>query len=139
VIKLNGKALLIAAMLCSAIGFASCSSTPTTNTGNVVVTNKNKPANTAPANTTKTETVATGDKTGVPECDEYIEKYEACLTSIGEKYPQVQPSLKSAFEAQRKGFKDAAASPSGKETLPGVCKQAIESAKESTKAYACKW
>lgn len=134
-IKLNGKILLIAAMICSTIGFSSCGSTPTTNTNAVVVTNTNKPA----SDVAKTDKPASGDKLGIPECDEYIEKYETCLTSIAEKYPQVQPSLKSAFEAQRKGFKDAAASPQGKETLPGVCKQAIESAKTATSAYACKW
>ena len=78
--KLNGKALLIAALLCSVIGFASCSSAPSNNTA--VVVNNSKPANTAPANTAKTETATTGDKTGVPECDEYIEKYEAKILGL---------------------------------------------------------
>ena len=142
--KLNGKALLIAAMLCSAIGFSSCNSAATTNTGNNAVVTNTKPANTVssntvPGNTTKTETVATGDKIGVPECDEYVEKYEICLTSIADKYPQVAPNLKTAFEAQRKGFKDAASTPQGKTALAGQCKQFIESAKQSTSAYACKW
>ncbi len=142
-IKLTGKILVIAAMLCVSIGFAGCDSAPTNTT--TAGANANKPANSAPKSDTstteapKTDTAATGDKVGVAECDEYIEKYEACLTSIGEKYPQVQPGLQQAFETQRKGFKDAAASPSGKATLADVCKKAIESAKESTKMYACKW
>jgi hypothetical protein len=139
VFKLYGKSLVLAALLCSTIVFANCSSTPTTNgSNNTVVVNSNnnaKPSTDAP----KTGTTTTAAKTGVPECDEYIEKYETCLTSIGEKYPQVQPSLKAAFEAQRKGFTDAAAHPESKASLATSCKQAIETAKQSTSAYACKW
>ncbi|MET0751811.1 MAG: hypothetical protein ABWZ66_00435 [Pyrinomonadaceae bacterium] len=134
--KLNGKALLIAALLCSAIGFASCTAeTPKNTATNDGVSSPKQPT----GNTAKTETASTGEKTGVPECDEYVEKYEICLTSIAEKYPQVAPNLKTAFEAQRKGFKDAASTPQGKTALAGQCKQFIESAKQSTSAYACKW
>lgn len=134
--KLNGKALLIAALLCSAIGFASCTAETSKNTAtNDGVSSPKQPTN----NAAKTETASTGEKTGVPECDEYVEKYEICLTSIAEKYPQVAPNLKTAFEAQRKGFKDAASTPQGKTALAGQCKQFIESAKQSTSAYACKW
>jgi hypothetical protein len=134
--KLNGKALLIAAMLCCTIGFASCNQSETAkNSAN----NGGVSSPKQPTNGTKTETVSTGEKTGVPECDEYVEKYEICLTSIAEKYPQVAPNLKTAFEAQRKGFKDAASTPQGKTALAGQCKQFIESAKQSTSAYACKW
>jgi hypothetical protein len=126
-------------MICSTIAFSNCSSAPSSNNGNVVVTNSN--STTKPAgDTTKTETATTsGDKIGVPECDEYIEKYETCLTSIADKYPQIHPNLKTAFEAQRKGFKDAASTPQGKTALAGQCKQFIDSAKQATSAYACKW
>lgn len=136
-IKLNGKILLIAAMICSTIGFSSCGSTPTTNSNNAVVVssaNNAKPAvNDAPKTTT------TGDSVGVAECDEYIAKYEVCLTDIAKKAPQAEPMLKSSFEQQRKAFKDAAATPQGKEGLAKACKQAIETAKQTTTAYACKW
>ena len=134
-IKLNKNALLIAVLLVSTIGFASCSSAPTTtNSGNNAVV-VNKPAN-ATTNVTKTETT-TGDKIGVAECDEYIEKYEACINS---KVPEAQRAmLKTSFEAQRKAFKDAAANPQAKAGLATGCKQAIETAKQSTSAYACAW
>lgn len=141
-IKLYGKFLVLAAMICSTIAFSNCSTTTTTtNNANVVVTNSNANSTTKPASdATKTETATTsGDKVGVPECDEYIEKYETCLTSIADKYPQIHPNLKTAFEAQRKGFKDAASTPQGKTALAGQCKQFIESAKQATSAYACKW
>ena len=134
-IKLNKNALLIAVLLVGTIGFASCSSAPTTtNSGNNAVV-VNKPAN-ATTNVTKTETT-TGDKIGVAECDEYIEKYEACINS---KVPEAQRTmLKTSFEAQRKAFKDAAANPQAKAGLATGCKQAIETAKQSTSAYACAW
>jgi hypothetical protein len=80
-----------------------------------------------------------GDSVGVPECDEYIKKYEACLTKIAAKAPQVEGPMKSAFQAQRNGFKTAASTPQGKATLASTCKQAMETAKSSTAAYSCDW
>lgn len=140
--------LAVTALFCFAIFAAACGA-PAANTaaGN---TNA-KPATNAPANTAtntstseapktdapKTETAA--DSVGVPECDEYIKKYEACLTSIAAKAPAAAPGLKSAFEAQRNGFKQAASTSAGKSSLAGVCKQAIETAKTATSAYACTW
>ena len=134
-IKLNKNALLIAVLLIGTIGFAGCSSAPTTtNSGNTAVV-VNKPANTKP-DVTKTETTM-DDKIGVAECDEYIEKYEACINS---KVPEAQRAmLKSSFEAQRNAFKTAAANPQAKASLATGCKQAIETAKQSTSAYACAW
>jgi hypothetical protein len=75
----------------------------------------------------------------VPECDEYIKKYEACLTTIAQKNPSVEPSMKQAFEAQRNGFKAAASTPQGKATLAGTCKQAMETAKTSTAQWCTNW
>jgi len=89
--------------------------------------------------TANTTTAPAGDSVGVAECDEYIKKYEACLTKIAKDAPQAQPGLKTAFEAQRKAFKDAAANPQSKATLASTCKQAIDTAKASTSAYACTW
>jgi hypothetical protein len=47
--------------------------------------------------------------------------------------------LKTAFQAQRDGFKKAAETPQGKATLATVCKNAVDTAKASTAAYACEW
>lgn len=115
--KIRTNVFLTVALLCGLTFFASCGGAKTE-------------SNTA---------TTSADSVGVPECDEYIKKYEVCLTKIAEKAPQVQPSLKTAFEQQRKAFKDAAANPSSKATLASTCKQAIESAKQSTSSYACTW
>ncbi len=80
-----------------------------------------------------------GPNTGVPECDDYIKKYEACLTKIAKAAPQVEDQMKKAFQAQRDGFKTAAANPQSKATLATTCKQAVETAKTATKAYACEF
>ena len=89
--------------------------------------------------TDNTATTTSGDSVGVPECDEYIKKYEACLTKIAKDAPQAQPGMKTAFEQQRNAFKQVAANAQSKATLPATCKQAIETAKQSTAAYKCEW
>lgn len=159
-IKLNKNLLLAVALLGGIAGFGGCSSasTNTVSTGNngntaVVV---NKPANTTvetvntkPANTTadakppmKTDEVANsdapkGDKIGVPECDEYIAKYEACVTG---KVPEAQRAVfNSSMESMRKGWKNAATNPQAKAALAGGCKQALTTAKQSMSAFSCDW
>jgi hypothetical protein len=147
--KFYPNVLIMAAFLCAAIIFAGCttasntaSNTATANKANTASANTSTPAsNTSnPANSSvKTETAPAGDSVGVAECDEYIKKYEACLTKIASKAPQAEGPLKTAFQAQRDGFKKAAETPQGKATLATACKQAIETAKASTSAYACEW
>src|SRR4029079_19123538 len=113
--------------------------TTTTTTTNTTTTT----ANTAPANTSAANSEMKADAsepgTGDAECDEYIKKYEACLTSIAAKAPQAAPGLKSSFEAQRNGFKAAAATPQGKTALAASCKQAILTAKASTAQWCTNW
>jgi hypothetical protein len=138
VIKSN-KPPLVIALLCALLAFAGCSKTETTatNNSNAVVVNTNKTVTT----TTETakETAPAGDKIGVAECDEYVQKFEACLTKIAANAPQAQGPMKTAFEAQRKAFKDSAATPGGKANLATTCKQASDTAKQSTAAYKCDW
>lgn len=136
--------LAVTALFTFAIMMAACGA-PAANNGNA------KPANAAPATKAdapkadapkaddkKTE-VAAGDSIGVPECDEYIKKYEACLTKIAAKAPAVEGPMKQAFETARNGWKSAAANPASKATLGSACKQAMETAKTSTSVYACEW
>jgi len=150
--KFYPNVLILAAFLCAAIIFAGCttasntaSNTATANKTNTASANTSTPAaNTSNTSNTsnssaKSETAPAGDSVGVAECDEYIKKYEACLTKIAAKAPQAEGPLKTAFQAQRDGFKKAAETPQGKATLATACKQATETAKASTSAYACEW
>ena len=140
--------IAISALACLAVISFGCGS-GATNTAASKPANTTSAANTtsstssttttAPANTETAKADSTEPGTGVPECDEYIKKYEACLTTIAAKNPQVAPSLKSAFEGQRSGFKAAASTPQGKAALAGTCKQAIETAKTSTAQWCTNW
>ena len=143
-LKSTQNLFLIVALLGGTIGFASCSSSSTGNSSNTAgTTNKNAAVVTSDnsskttTETTKTETVSTtGDKIGVPECDEYVEKYEACISKVPEAQRRM---LKTNFEQQRESFRKAASTAQGKATLSAQCKQAINLAKQSTVALGCAW
>jgi len=123
-------ALCIAAgLVLLACGGGADNTANTANTANAG--NTNKATNTA-ANTSTTS----GDKVGVPECDEYIAKVEACLAKV----PAAgQPAVKTSLDAMRKSWRDAAATPQGKAGLAAGCKQALETAKTTYSAYGCSW
>lgn len=77
-----------------------------------------------------------GDKIGIPECDEYIEKYTKC---ISDKVPEAaRGSMKDAMDASAKAWKEAAAGP-GKDGLAAACKGALDAAKQATAAMGCEW
>jgi hypothetical protein len=123
---------LVTGMLLIACGGAA-DNTATTNTAttNSAAANKST-ANTAAANTSTAST--SGDKIGVPECDEYIAKVEACLAKV----PAAgQPAVKSSLDTMRKTWKDAAATPQGKAGLAMGCKAALDQAKTTYSAYGC--
>jgi hypothetical protein len=93
----------------------------------------------APDNAETVRSDSTSPNTGVPECDEYITKYEACLTTIAAKAPQAAPGLRTSFEAQRDAFKKGASTPEGKAALAPQCKAAISNAKNATTAWCTNW
>ncbi len=117
-----------------AFGFSACGGAAEKKTETKPADTKsadNKSADTKPADKAATDSV------GVPECDEYIKKYEMCLNN---KVPEAaRASMKTSFEATRKAWKDAAANPQGKEALATGCKTALETAKSSMTAYGCEW
>ncbi len=126
--------LLTAVLLIGTIGFANCSSTSTTTTDNT----NTAVVNTNPATPTpEVIRVEAGEKIGIPECDEYIEKYQACINN---KVPEWQrKAFKTSFEAIREGWRASAANPQTRPALGPSCKLAIETAKKSTGAYSCDW
>ena len=83
----------------------------------------------------KDEAKAEGGSIGVPECDEYIGKYEKC---IGDKVPEAaRAQMKTAFDQMKDAWKKAAATPEGKTGLATGCKMALETAKKAMAAYKC--
>jgi hypothetical protein len=84
-----------------------------------------------------TSAAATGDAIGVPECDEYLTKYEKC---VSEKVPEAaRAQLKQSIDQMRSSWKQMASNPVTKGGLAQGCKQALETAKSSMGAYGCTW
>jgi len=121
--------LLIFCVLCAAI-LIGCGKTETSNS-NMASDNANKGA------TTKTTTVPAGEKIGVPECDDFIAKYDACVSS---KVPEAaRAQYQSAVKQWRESWKKLAENPQTKGTLAAACKQAAAQQEAALKTYGCAW
>jgi hypothetical protein len=78
-----------------------------------------------------------GAEFGVPECDEYIAKYTACIDS---KVPEsARVMIRQQLDATKASWKQAASTPEGRTGLATGCKQAIEAARTAMQAYGCSW
>ena len=94
-------------------------------------------SNTSNASNTAGGTTASGDKIGVAECDDYIQKVETCLAS---KVPEAQrATYKSTLDTMRTSWKKAAETPQGKAALAQGCKMALDQAKTSMSSFGCSW
>jgi hypothetical protein len=125
------KTLLILAVLCTAI-LIGCGKTETTDNSNT-----NTGTKTTTASTPATTTTAPGDKIGVPECDDFITKYDACVSS---KVPEAaRAQYKSAVAQWRASWKKLADNPATKGSLAAACKQAAEQQAAALKSYGCAW
>jgi hypothetical protein len=67
-----------------------------------------------------------GGEIGVKECDEYITKYSACL---GKMPAESKAAMEGAFTQMKTAWKQAAATPAGKEGLVAGCKAATDAIK----------
>ncbi len=78
-----------------------------------------------------------GDAIGIPECDEYIGKYMAC---IGSKVPEAaREAMEKGLNMARDGWKKMAGDEAQRAALGAACKTAMEAAKQATTAYNCEW
>lgn len=135
----NGKVTLIGIFLLTLVfGLAGCTSDKKTAADTKPADNKAATDTTKPATDAKKPVdAASADSIGVPECDEYIKKYEACVMS---KVPEsARAAVLSSFETSRKQWKEMAANPQAKAGLPNACKMALDMAKQSMSAYSCEW
>lgn len=93
------------------------------------------PAATANTSTNTSASKSGEEKIGVPECDDFIAKYDACVSS---KVPEsARAQYKSSIEQWRSSWRTLAANPLTKATLATVCKQSEEQAKAAMKSYGC--
>ena len=129
-----------------ALLLAGCGSSETTTNGsNQTSTNKTTttttttPATTTttPATTTTTPatTTASGGKIGVAECDDFIDKYEACITG---KVPEAaRAQWNTALQTWRTEWKKLADNPQTRGSLAAACKMAADQSRQSMKPYGC--
>jgi hypothetical protein len=78
-----------------------------------------------------------GGKIGVPECDDFIAKYEACVDS--EVPAAMRAAVKSSLDSSRAAWRNAAVTAEGRADLARTCKAAHEEARKSLSAYDCSW
>ena len=94
---------------------------------------KTAPASTAA--TPATATLASGDKIGVPECDDFIAAYESCINN---KVPEMaRAQYKEGIAQWRTSWKKLADNPQTKASLVAACKQSMEQTSVAMKSYGC--
>jgi hypothetical protein len=135
-ISLFALCVLPGLVLLACGGGADNANTAATNTNTNAAGNKNATATASPAANTSGTTAAAGEKIGVPECDEYITKVEACLAKVP---PAGQAAVKSSMDTMRTAWKQAAATSQGKAGLAAGCKAALDQAKANYASYGCSW
>lgn len=117
-----------------AIVLVGCSKSEPNTNANATTGNANKASATTPASNTA-PVASSGEKIGVPECDEFIANYEACIS--GKVPAAAQTQYKSAIDQWRASWKKLADNPATKPTLAAACKQSAEQARASMKMYNC--
>ena len=106
----------------------------TNKTTTTTTTTTTTPATTASTPAAST-TAATGDKIGVPECDDFLTKYEACVTG---KVPEAaRAQFNTSLKQWRDAWRSAASTPQGKAGLAQGCKMVAEQSKVSMKSFGC--
>jgi hypothetical protein len=79
-----------------------------------------------------------GEKIGVPECDDFIAKYEACISD------HVPAAQRTQYKENIEGYSRAwrqqiAANPDVKAGLPAACKRHLEQARITMKQFGCEF
>lgn len=124
--------LLIASLACAVV-LLGCSTTETTNNSNASVAEKT--GSSAPASSTPAAAAASNDdKIGVPECDDYIAKYESCVNKIPE---MVRAQYKDAIAKSKAEWRRQANDPATRAQLASICKQANDQQAAALKSFGC--
>jgi len=119
-----GKNLLILCVLCAAL-MIGCFTSP--RTANNAPTSNSNAGSSAPA--------AAVEKIGIPECDEFVAKYETC---IAEHVPDAKKKeYQENIDVWRSIWRDMAARSNDKATLAAACKRKVEQALEALKSFNC--
>ena len=132
-ISLFALCVLLGLVMLACGGAADNANTATTNS----TTNANTKSAATPAASPAATTASTGEKIGVPECDDFLAKYEACVS--GKVPAAAQATFKTSLDTWRSSWKKLAETPQGKAGLATACKAAADQAKTSLGTYGCTW
>lgn len=117
------------------LGLAACGGGKSGGSGGTIAPAEQAASTPGPAAATSGSTG--GAEFGVPECDEYVTKYTACIDS---KVPEAaRVMVRQQFDATKASWKQAASTPEGRAGLTLACKQALEASKTAMQAYGCSW
>ena len=123
--------ILVLSLVCGLLLMA-CSTTETRTNSNTAVVTSTPAAATTPATGTAS---TTGDNIGVPECDDFITKYDACVSN---KVPEmVRAQYKDAIARWRSEWRRMANDPATRGQLASACKQAAEQQSAALKSFGC--
>jgi hypothetical protein len=115
----------------------ACSKTENTSNSNTNSSTAAQKSTATPGTSTAstTSTSSAGDKIGVPECDDFIAKYESCVTG---KVPEMaRAQYQNAVKQWKESWKKLAENPQTKGTLAAACKQAKEQQEAALKSFGC--
>jgi hypothetical protein len=116
-----------------AVGLVACAKTENTSNSNSSTSAGKSMA--TPGTSTSSTTASTGDKIGVPECDDFIAKYESCVNG---KVPEMaRAQYQSAVKQWKESWKKLAENPQTKGTLAAACKQAADQQAAALKTFGC--
>ena len=100
-----------------------------------VMTNKNDAAASPTTTTTTAPTASTAEKIGIPECDDFLAAYDACVSN---KVPEVaRAQYKASIEQWRSSWRKLAGNPDTRASLVEACKQSAAQARTAMKSYDC--
>ena len=119
------KSLLILCVLCAAMMVGCFKSQMTSN----------NQASTANGNSADSAPVASAEKIGIPECDEFVAKYETC---ISDHVPAAQQrQYRENIQAWSKLWRQRMVSSTPRDVVVAACKRHIIASRDSMKSFGC--
>jgi len=120
-----------------ALVLIGCSQSANNSNNHNAAANTNRPATTtsSPATTIPPASTTAGGKIGVPECDDFIAKYDACVS--GHVPQAARAQYKASLDTWRSQWQKLAANPQTKPTLAQACKTAAEQQRKAMKSFNC--
>jgi hypothetical protein len=79
-----------------------------------------------------------GELTGIANCDEYLNKYSACLTGVAGQTAETIAAMKVGLDATRAQWKSMSGNPQTAAALETACKAALDTLPQTLAVLGCK-